>query len=163
MAKAGVVLRRNDSLLDQLEAMHQQISQRAYELFRMNGSPWNNPVEDWLNAERELLWQPSVELRRKDGQFEVLAAVAGVDAKDLDVQVTPDDLLIKGNSRHEHRSDTGTVHVCEFSHGQLFRSVHFPEPIDTAGATAECRDGLLRVTAPIAQSAQKKNQTKSKS
>ena len=37
------------------------------------------------------------------------------------------------------------------SAGQLVRSVHFPEKIDPASVKAEYKNGLLRVTAPIAK------------
>ena len=154
MAKSDVALKRTESVVDQLEQMRDQICRRAYDLFCTNGSPSPSPLGGWLNAERELVWQPAVEVRQKDGRFEVLAAVAGVDPKDLDVQVTPDDLVIKGNGVHEHASDTGTVHLCEFSRGQLFRSVHFPQRVDPAMVTANYRNGMLRITAPIVETVQ---------
>jgi HSP20 family protein len=151
VAGTTVTLTPAASLVDELERIRHRISERAYELFRTSDG-WNNPNDDWLNAERELLWQPAVELCQKDGRFEVRAAVAGVDPKDLAVTVTSDDLLIKGNGAHEHRAEMGTVHLCEFSGGTLFRSVHFPAPIVPEKVVAECRDGLLTITAPISQS-----------
>ena len=45
----------------------------------------------------------------------------------------------------------GDVHQCEFTSGQIFRSVHFPKAVDVANAKAEYRNGLLTVTAPIAR------------
>ena len=150
MAGTKVTLTRASSLLDELERIHQDISARAYELSRTNG--WWSPDDNWLTAERELFWQPAVEVCQKDGRFEVRAAVAGVDPKDLAVTVTSDALLIKGKGAHEHRVEHGTVHLCEFSRGGLFRSIHLPEPIVPEKVTAKYRDGLLTVTAPISQS-----------
>jgi HSP20 family protein len=156
MARTDITLKRTESVLNELEQIHDQIRQRAYELFRTNGSLPRQPLDDWLTAERELVWQPAVEVRQKDNQLEVLAAVPGVEPKDLDVQVTREDLVIKGNGAHEPRADTGTVHCCEFSHGQLFRAVHFPRPIDPAKVTADYRNGMLRITAPIAETVQQR-------
>jgi len=102
------------------------------------------------------VWKPAIELRRKDGQFEVLVATAGVESKELDVQITPDDLLIKAEIHHRHTPEKGAVQVCEFNSGWLFRSVHFPEKIDPDTATADYRNGLLRVTASIAKPAAQK-------
>ena len=38
---------------------------------------------DWLSAERELVTAPVVELRERDGTYTIVAAVPGVDPKDI--------------------------------------------------------------------------------
>jgi HSP20 family protein len=156
MARSDVALRKAETILNDLDQLHADISRRAYELFQKRGDLWGGPLADWLNAERQMVWKPAIELRRKDHQFEILAATPGVDAKDLDVQITPEDMLIKADIHHKHAPEEGAVHVCEFTAGQLFRSVHFPETVDPDSAAAEYRNGMLRVTASIAKQAQKK-------
>lgn len=157
MARNDVTLRKAETIFDELDQLHTAINQRAYDLFRNRGGLWGGPLADWLNAERQLVWKPAIELRRKDGQFEVLAATSGVDAKDLEVQVTPEDVLIKADIHHKHTPEKGAVQVCEFTAGQLFRSIHFPEKVDPDSATAEYRNGLLRIKASVAKpTAQKK-------
>jgi HSP20 family protein len=151
MARKDVALRKADTILTELDRLNTEISRRAYDLFRKRGSLLGGPLADWLNAERQLVWKPAIELRRKDSQFEVLAATPGVDAKELDVQITPEDVLIKADIHHRHTPEEGAVQVCEFNGGQLFRSVHFPERIDPNTAMAEYRDGMLRLTASIAK------------
>jgi HSP20 family protein len=155
MAGKDIELRKTNTVFDELDRLHKQISQRAYDLFRQSGGLWGSSVSDWLNAERELVWRPAVELRQKGNQFEVLAAVPGVEAKDLDVQVTPEDVLIRADIYHQHSAEEGTVHLCEFSAGRLFRSIHLPEKIDPGSAKAEYRNGMLYLTAaaaaPVAQ------------
>jgi len=74
----------------------------------------------------------------------------------LDVQITPEDVLIRADIHHKHTPEEGTVQFCEFTEGQLFRSVHFPEHIDPDSAVAEYRNGMLRVTASIAKPAAQK-------
>ena len=41
----------------------------------------------------------------------------------------PEDVLIKTDTPHQHGPE-GTVHVCEFGPGKIFRSIHFPEQIN---------------------------------
>jgi HSP20 family protein len=106
-----------------------------------------------LKAESELIMKPAVELTQKDGRLEVLAAVPGVDMKDLVVEITPEALLIKGQTHHEKTSDKGKVHMSEIRTGQVFRSIRFPEAIDTTTAKAEYKDGMLHVTMAIAKGA----------
>jgi HSP20 family protein len=160
MAKNGIALRKAETVLREIEQLHDTISRRAYELFRRRGDLWAGPLADWLSAERQLVWKPAVELRQKNGQFEVLAATAGVEAKDLDVQITAEDVLIKANIGHKHMPEEGTVQLCEFNGGQLFRCIHFPEKIDPDSATAEYRNGMLRLTASIAKPAAHKVEVK---
>lgn len=148
---ASISMTRKDSLFDELEALHEQIRRRAYELFERRPRQWGDPLRDWLTAERELVWKPCIELREKDGSFEVLAATPGVDAKDLDVQVTPEEVLIQADIHHRHTPDKGTVHVCEFTGGKLFRSIRFPDAIDPESVKAEYKNGLLRLTAAAAK------------
>jgi HSP20 family molecular chaperone IbpA len=78
MAGSTVTLTPAASHVDELERIHHRVSARAYELFRTSHG-WSNPTDDLLNAERELFWQPAVELRQEDGRFELRAAVPGVD------------------------------------------------------------------------------------
>lgn len=151
MARGNIGLTKVDSILDDLSRLHDDISRRAYEFFRTQGSLAGGALADWLRAERELVWSPAIELRQKDGEFQLEAAIAGVEPKDLDVQVTAEDILIKATGEHQHEMRTGTVHVCEFKSGRLFRSVHLPERIDPESVKAEYHNGLLRLTATIAK------------
>ena len=156
MARNDVKVRKAETIFDELEELHNVISRRAYDLFRRRGDLWGGPLADWLSAERQLVWKPAIELRQKGNRFEVLAATPGVEAKDLDVQITPEDVLIKADIGHTHTPEEGAVELCEFNGGQLFRSIHFPERIDRDSATAEYRNGMLRVTASVAKSAAQK-------
>ena len=149
MAKADITLKSVDTIANELEQLHEEIGRRAYELFQTNGGCCGDGIADWLNAERELVWRPAIEVRQKDSRFEVLAATPGVEAKDLDVHVTPEDLLIRANVNHRHITDEGDVRVCEFTGGKLFRSLHFPERIDPNSVKIEYRNGLLHLTAAI--------------
>jgi HSP20 family protein len=150
MARSDITLHKADTILGELERLRSAINQRAYDLFQHRGEP-AAPEADWLNAERDLVWQPAIELRQKDGEIELLAATAGVEPRDLDVEITPEDVLIKADIHHTHSAEEGTISVCEFNRGQLFRSVHLPERIDPDTAAAEYRNGLLRVKASIAK------------
>lgn len=153
MAKGDIEVKKADTIFEELNRLHQAVSRRAYDLFRNGGTLWSGALTDWLTAERELVSKPAIELRQKDTRFEVLAALPGVEAKDLDVQITPEDLLIKAETTHEHTSETGIVHLCEFGGRNIFRSIHFPEKIDPSSAKAEYRNGMLHLTAAIANAA----------
>lgn len=151
---AHVQMTKKDSILDQVEQWHRRIANRAYDLF-LGRNGWGDAIGDWLSAEQELVWKPAVELREQDGTFTVAAALPGIDAKDITVDITPQDVVIKAASEHTHTEDKGQVHRCEFTSGQVFRSLAFPKPVDTAKAKAEYQNGILNITVPIAARAKR--------
>jgi HSP20 family molecular chaperone IbpA len=147
MSTETLAIRKTESIFDTIERMNAQISRRAYEIFEGRGG---NELENWLAAERELRWQPPIELREKDDEFVLKMAAAGLNPKDIEIEVTPESLVLKGEVRHEHREDTGTVHACEFECGTLFRAIHFPKRIDPAKMKAQLKNGMLHIKAPLA-------------
>ena len=151
-----IQVKKTDSVLEELNRLHETISRRAYDLFHGHDGLVPGALADWFSAERELVWSPAIELRQKDGAFELEASVAGFDPKDVEVHVTAEDILIKGKSEQTRETKDGTVHVSEFRSGRLFRSIHLPERIDPDSAKAEQRNGMLRVTAKVAKPVAKK-------
>src|SRR5262245_12446544 len=141
-----VPIRRPSSILEQLRDMQDRVMRRAYEIFEQNGIVGRD-LENWTQAEREIVWKPAFELYEKDGQFHLEAAVSGVEAKDIDIEVTPEDIVLKAETRHEHTGKKGIVHHCEFESGQMFRTIHLPKKINPDKVKAEFKNGLLHVTA----------------
>ncbi len=73
-------------------------------------------------------WRSSGLLRRSivhggGSSKTVQAALAGVEPKDISADITPQDVVIKAETAHTHSETEGQVHRCEFTAGQLFRSV----------------------------------------
>ena len=154
-ADMKVRCRTVESVLAEVEGVQRHIAQRAQEIFRARGGTIGHAVEDWIKAERETVWRPALEVRRTKNAFVVEAAVAVIDPKQLDVQVTPTELVLSAPVHHSDREQEGEVVVCEFANGPLFRSYRFSEPVDPARVSAQYRNGVLRVTAPLAQRATK--------
>ena len=151
-----VPIRKPTSIFDQLREMQDRVTQRAYEIFEQNGGASGTDLENWTRAERELVWKPAFELSEKDGQFQLEAAIAGVEAKDIHVEVTAEDIILTADTQHRHSERKGMVHYCEFVTGKMFRSIHLPKKIDPDKVKAEFKNGLLRLTAEIAEEARTK-------
>jgi HSP20 family protein len=124
---------------------------RAYELFEQHGGTLGRDLQNWTEAEHEIAWKPPFELTEKDGRFQLEAAISGVNAKDIDIEVTPEDIVMKAETHHEHAENKGIVHYCEFEKGKMFRAIHLPKKINPDKVKAEFKDGLLRLTAEIAE------------
>jgi HSP20 family protein len=152
-------IRKTKSIFDEIDRMQDRIMRRAYDIFSENGGIFGRDMDDWLRAERELVWKPAIELEEKDDEFRLQIATPGVDSKNIDIEVTPEDILVKADVHHEHKEKKGEVYACEFESGNLFRSIHLPKKIDPDKVKAEFKNGMLSLTAPIAEEARAKKVT----
>jgi HSP20 family molecular chaperone IbpA len=154
------VIAKAESVFDELQDMHDRIARRAYDIFTSNGRTVGRELDDWLEAENALVWEPSIELSETDKEFVLDMAVPGVDAKDIDLEVTPDYLVVKAGSRHDHQERNRKVHACEFESGSLFRSIQFPKKINPDRVKAELRNGIVHLTAEMATDQRRKIEIK---
>jgi HSP20 family molecular chaperone IbpA len=139
-----VVLESDDPISAEVEAIQSRVRLRAFERSLIRP---HHELDDWLTAESEIISVPATELIEKDGIFEVKFAVAGVHPDDLNLMLTPRQILLKSDFRHEHTAAVGKVHLCDFKSATIFRSVVLPEPIDVKTAKADFVDGMIRITA----------------
>jgi len=148
--KARLPVHKKDSIFDEIEKMHRRIEQRAYELFESRGGELGHDMEDWLEAERELVWSPPISLEESDEEITVQLSAPGFAAESIDVELTPQDLLVEAEARRQREKGKGRARELEIRSAKLFRSVHFPRAIDPDSAEAEFKNDVLRVTAKVA-------------
>ena len=156
MASTTLPIRKAKALLDEFSSIQNRIMHRAYEIFDRSGQILGRDLDHWLQAELELVWKPHIELEEKDNEFRLQLGVPGVDPKNIDIEVTAEDIVVKAELSHEHKEKKGTIHICEFASGNLFRAVHLPKRIDPDKVKAEFKNGMLKVKAAIAKEARTK-------
>lgn len=136
-------------ILEIVREMEEDVRFRAHELSELRLSPGDHSVEDWLRAERELVWQPPIELVETDGRLLLEVAVPGVDRRDLSIHVGPERIVVRAPTNRHHHHEGEQVHLCEYSCGKLFRDIALPVEIDPTRVRAEVHDGLLSISMPI--------------
>ena len=141
-----LVLENREPIFAETEAIHSRIRQRAFEISQTR-PPAAQEIYDWIVAESEIISVPPAELIEKNGKFEVKFAVAGVNAEDVNVMVTPDQILLKSEYSHHHDVESGTVHLCDFKSATVFRSVDLPQAIDVNSVKINYGEGMIRVSA----------------
>jgi HSP20 family protein len=139
------------SIFDEMNALSERIRQRAFEIFECRGSGDGFAMDDWLDAERDLLQIPEAELIEKEGRFEIRVSASAFNPDDFQVMALPDALIVKALSTQRHDESEGDVRFCEFGQKTLFRRFNLPEPIDLDKVTADLEKGVLQVTAPKAK------------
>jgi HSP20 family protein len=101
----------------------------------------------------DTVWTPAIELKETDTEIVLKAQVPGVDAKDLDVQVSENAVSIAGVHQEEQRTEEEGMVRSEFYYGQFQRVVPLPTSVQYEKVKAEFKDGIITLTLPKEESA----------
>ncbi|MBD2019752.1 Hsp20/alpha crystallin family protein [Leptolyngbya sp. FACHB-36] len=99
-------------------------------------------------GEKSSTWAPAIELKDAGNSFTLRAQLPGIDAKDLDIQVTREAVSISGEHRHEQKSDDNGVVRSEFRYGKFQRVIPLPAAVQNDQVHADYKDGILNLTLP---------------
>jgi HSP20 family protein len=138
------------TLWQRMNAITDEIRRRAFGSFERRGRTIGMDLDDWLQAEREVVWSPASELIENKDNFRARLTLPGFDEKDLEVTATPNALIVRAESAHTHEAKEGDVRFCEFSGKNLFRRLDLPSEIDVDKVTASLNKGILAIDAPKA-------------
>jgi len=96
-----------------------------------------------------------IDVYETNSDFVVLAAIAGIQIKDLDISLEKDMMVIKGNRSdpHDHADKKYFYQECYW--GPFSRKIVLPENIDIDKADAQIDKGILTVKIPRNESANK--------
>lgn len=99
-------------------------------------------------ARERKVWGPAIELKQTESDVVLRAELPGVDAKDLEVQVSREAVSISGEYRSETQSEDNKVFRSEFRYGNFHRVVPLPVAVQNDKVNAEFKDGILTLTLP---------------
>jgi HSP20 family protein len=91
---------------------------------------------------------PAIELSTTDNAVILKAELPGLSASDLDLEVTPEAIGLKGQYRRETTTNHQQIHRSELRSGSFRRVIPLPVAVVHTAATAEFVNGLLTVTIP---------------
>ena len=94
---------------------------------------------------------PAVELSETDDAVNLKLEIPGMNAKDLDVQVTEDSVSIKGERKEENTTEQDGTKRSEFRYGRFERVIPLPARIQNTDVKADYKDGILNLHLPKAQ------------
>ncbi|MBW4660175.1 MAG: Hsp20/alpha crystallin family protein [Drouetiella hepatica Uher 2000/2452] len=93
-------------------------------------------------------WTPAIELKDTGDTFVLRAQIPGVDAKDVNVEVTKAAVSISGEHRYEPQNQENGQYRSEFRYGKFHRVVSLPAAVQNDRVQAEYKDGILNLTLP---------------
>lgn len=90
-------------------------------LFNELAGSHNQPQIDWI---------PAVELEGVGDNLVLKAQLPGIDAKNIDVQVTKEAVLLAGEHRQEKESNSPGIFKSEFRYGYFRRVIPLPVAVE---------------------------------
>jgi len=119
-------------------------------------SRWMRPFErDW--AEGAELRAPAADLIERENEILVRAELPGVKKEDISISLTADSITIQAQSQSEAEEEKGDYRRREIRSSAFSRSLWLPAEVDSEGAKAAFKDGVLEVTLPKAAAAKGKS------
>ena len=98
----------------------------------------------WLSTPEGQL---TIDVHETPSRIIVRSAIAGVDAKDIEITLTEDTLTIRGSRHLESKTARGQqTHVQECHWGAFSRSILLPSHVDPARVEATLKRGILTIT-----------------
>lgn len=94
---------------------------------------------------------PPAELHETPEAFQLKLEVPGMEAKDLDIEVTADSVSISGERKSETETEEKGYKRTEFRYGQFRRVIPLAAHVQNDKVEAEYKDGILNLTLPKAE------------
>ncbi len=108
------------------------------------------------NGEESGRFIPAAEMHETPEAIHLRVELPGMDAKDLDVQVTAEAVAITGDRKFESKTEEAGFTRSEFHYGKFQRVIPLPVRIQNEKVSAEYKNGILNLTLPKAESEQNK-------
>lgn len=96
-----------------------------------------------LTAKR--LWRPPTDVFETENHVVVLMEIAGMRQKDLNVTLSDNVLVIRGDRQERTMSHKTFYRNMEINYGTFERNIYLPESTDSENVKAEYKNGFLEI------------------
>jgi HSP20 family protein len=100
--------------------------------------------------------EPAVDIYEEGDNIVVKAEMPGIELDDIEVTVTDNMLVLRGEKQKEEEADEGGYYRSERVYGAFSRSIPLPAETDAQKATATFKNGVLEIRVPKAEEAKKR-------
>ena len=136
-----------DHLAQLMQCVHNDVRECAYRRFREHGSCEGRELEDWTEAEREVLYSPPSTVSESEHAIHIHAAAPGLAASALQVNVLPQSITIEGCMERSGQQTGDKVHLSEPGHKRLLRQFDLPARIEPEQVKAVLENGVVHIIA----------------
>ncbi len=94
---------------------------------------------------------PAAEMKETPEAIHLKLEVPGMDASDIDIQVSAEAVSISGERKEETKTEARGMTRSEFRYGSFRRVIPLPTRVQNTQVKAEYKDGILHLTLPKAE------------
>jgi HSP20 family protein len=98
---------------------------------------------------------PAIEMSEDEKSYKIAAELPGLDAKDVDLSISGDMLVLKGEKRQESEQKDKNYHFSERAYGSFQRAFELPASVDRDKISADFSKGVLTIEMPKTAEAQR--------
>ena len=136
------------TLREAMDRLFDDAFTRPFSISREGGSNWSSPAIDMYQTDNEVV---------------VKAALPGIKADEVQINVTGDTtapvLTLRGETKHEEEKKDKSWHIREHRWGAFERSVRLPTGVIADRAKADFDNGILTITLPKSEEVKPKTIT----
>ena len=111
-------------------------------------NPWQELNALQTQLDRDVVKVPAAELRLDEEAVYLRLELPGIQAKDLDIEVTEKAVSISAERKTEHKNEGNGTFKSEFHYGKFHRVIPLPARVQNNNVTADYKDGILNLTLP---------------
>jgi HSP20 family protein len=104
-----------------------------------------------------MMLSPQIDISETEREVRITAEMPGMNADDVEVRLDDGVLTIHGEKRAEQQDDKQDYHLMERSYGTFSRYIRLPFSIGPDQVQATFKDGVLTITIPKPDDAQRKS------
>jgi HSP20 family protein len=94
---------------------------------------------------------PAAEMQETSDAIHLKLEIPGMDAKDIDVQVSADAVSISGDRKEDTKTEAKGMTRTEFRYGAFQRVISLPARVQNTEVKADYQNGVLQLTLPKAE------------
>lgn len=139
----------SENFFGRVQDLLKKVEERAYQLFEKRGRQHGYALDDWFQAEGEVLSPRQYEVAKTDQDFTIAMDVPGFEAKDLKVELIADEVIVEGEAYKKDIGKTGNESFETETSRSVFQRIPLPGGVQSDLAKAELKNQKLRITIPL--------------
>lgn len=122
-----------------------------FRALRRRDDAFEDFFRDMFSRSEETVLEPPLEVGEGEQDITVKLLVPGVTKDQVQITVDEDMLTVRGEVRKEEEEKKKNFYRQEIRYGAFQRSIRLPSEVEGGKATAELKNGMLKITLPKAK------------